>query len=134
MKIIYLTLMMVILLTSCSKSNKPSEKNPSESPDHSQISGKYESPLNEEGSSNATVEIKYIGNLQFEFSITTATESGCTGFAEGIAAINANGIGNWSSDDCESIAFKFADNVVNIEETNCGLHGMRCQFEGEYRK
>lgn len=131
----YIVILLGVTIIACNKNNDglPKAEKPA-SPNYESISGIYQSPFNEGGSFNASVEIKYLGELQFIFTITTATESGCLGLAEGNATIDSNGVGSWSNEDCESLLFKFAEDVVNVEETECGLHGMRCQFQGEYRK
>lgn len=98
------------------------------------ISGTYESPYNDGGVSSGTVEIKNVKANSFEFEITAAHQSGCTGYAEGTATLDKNIIGKWSSSNCESLVFKFSEGKLMIEETNCELHGMRCGFMGEYSK
>ena len=98
------------------------------------ITGTYQSPLNDGGISMGTVKIMYLGNNRFYFEITTSHQAGCTGEASGTGIIDNNGIGRWSGDGCESLTFKFSNGTVNIDEKNCDLHGMRCWFEGEYKK
>lgn len=98
------------------------------------ISGTYESPYNDGGVSSGTVVINNVKSNSFDFEISTAHQSGCNGIAEGTATLDENGDGKWSGSDCESIIFKFDDNSLTVEETNCELHGMRCGFMGEYNK
>lgn len=96
------------------------------------ISGKYEY---KSGESYASVDIEYKGNKEFTFEMSTENGIRCTGEVSGTATIDESGIGNYSSDDCESLTFRFTSTKLTIDETECDdLHGLGCWFSGNYLK
>ncbi len=99
---------------------------------YSNISGMYR-PLQGDGTSDGSLEVKYIGNNQFQFSLTIVGIKECTGEVSGIGKI-FNGIGKYSEGDCSLLTFKFSDSSVLIEEESCQLHGVSCSFDGKYSK
>lgn len=120
------------------KISKTSENNNSTSKEFTDdlfelISGEYDGIYNTE-QSISNVKIKYIGNRNVEFEIFTATESGCVGNVSGTVTIDNYGKGKYSEEECESLEFVFNSEKLSINENNCGLHGMRCFFSGEYEK
>jgi hypothetical protein len=124
--------MSVVLIESNTQyeSSKPQINNEK----YDSITGQYDFEFNSDGASYASVKIEYTGNKRFKFEIATAHESGCTGEASGTATVDENGIGKYSADGCKLLTFKFASRKLTIDETECFLHGMRCDFSGEYLK
>jgi uncharacterized protein (UPF0333 family) len=98
--------------------------------DATSISGVYEISA---ATSTATVVVNHLEGNNFEFEITTATQSGCTGDLKGKATLADDKVSRFSSDLCNLI-FKFYDESVTIEEGSCEAHGMQCGFAGTYEK
>lgn len=99
------------------------------------INGKYYSPLNDDENYNGEIEIVVLEKQKFRFDITIAKSSGCIGQIKGIGRLDENGVGIFSSNDCEKLEFNFYKKKVKIIEINCDrMHGMNCYFEGEYHK
>ena len=109
-----------------------SAKRESAAEKYSNITGTYQ-PSQVDGTSAGELVIKYLGNNQFQFSLSVVGFSECTGEVSGIAKI-VDGIGNYTGENCELLSFKFKDSRVSISETACQLHGARCSFDGEYVK
>jgi hypothetical protein len=101
---------------------------------YASLTGRYDSELNSGGVSYASVLIKYIGKDAFSFNITTAHKEGCTGEIEGMGSLYENGVGHYSGPSCQALSFTFSPNWVSIDEENCAYHGMRCFFDGLYRR
>lgn len=82
-----------------------------------------------------SVTIQNVESATFSFEIVTGNMQGCTGEISGNISIAANGTGTYTGDNCEALNFAFADNSLQITETNCdALHGMQCGFSGAYVK
>jgi hypothetical protein len=66
--------------------------------------------------------------------ISNGTESGCVGYLKGLIKLVDLKNGIYSGDSCEKLDFKLSTNELTVSETNCDLHGMRCPFDGKYKK
>ena len=120
--------LLFIFLISCKSEVKKSN------PKYSVYNGTYNSTFNEDGISIGQLVIKYNKDREINFEITTATQSGCTGDLTGTAKIESNGIAYYGNSDCESLTFEFKNNQIIVNEKNCNFHGMRCTFNGTYKK
>lgn len=96
--------------------------------------GTYNSPFNDGGISYGVVKIVYKGNKEISFDISVGRQDGCTGQLAGTAKINSSGQAFYSGTGCESLIFNFKNDEVLLKEKNCEHHGMRCFFDGVYRK
>lgn len=101
---------------------------------YADYSGTYNSPFNDGGISFGILEIEYTGNQEIRFKILVGHKEGCIGDLEGIAKINSGGQAIYSGEQCESLSFNFQKGEVKVEEKNCDHHGMRCYFDGTYKK
>lgn len=103
------------------------------SKDIAAIEGTYESLYNSEKYFGSVVLRNIIDELFF-FEISNGTESGCTGFLKGLVELNDFKNGIFSTDLCEKLEFQLLNKELNLIENNCDLHGMRCPFNGDYKK
>lgn len=99
-----------------------------------EYSGTYNSPFNEGGISFGVVKIEYTGNQEIYFEIEVSRRDGCIGQLEGTTKINSDGQAIYSGKQCESLIFNFQNGEVKVKEKKCEHHGMRCYFEGTYKK
>ncbi|MCW3788920.1 hypothetical protein [Plebeiibacterium sediminum] len=97
------------------------------------IEGTYESIYNSE-KYIGSVNLKNIAGDLFCFEISNGTESGCVGFLNGLVELKELKSGIFSTQSCEKLEFQLTSNELTVIEYNCDLHGMRCPFEGKYRK
>jgi hypothetical protein len=97
-------------------------------------SGTYNSPYNEGGISFGILEIEYTGNKEIRFEIKVGHIEGCTGHLKGTAKIKSNGQAIYSGPQCESLIFNFQNREVKVKEKKCEHHGMRCYFDGTFKK
>ena len=133
-KIISLAILAITLILACSENKESQKEEKIKTSKLEHISGTYHSSFNNGGISEGSVIIKYAGDEKFEFEITTAHRAGCTGYVAGTATIDQNGIGSWSDEFCDSLIFHFLRDKLTIEEVDCGYHGIRCEFRGEYKR
>jgi hypothetical protein len=86
-------------------------------------------------STEQKLNIRAVTSKQFEFQMMVA-EGGCTGEIEtGIAYFEAGGDANFYGEEGCYISFKMRNNKIFIKETDCNYyHGMRCTFDGSYKK
>lgn len=82
----------------------------------------------------SSVVLKYITEDLYCFEISNGTESGCVGYLKGLIKLVDLKNGIYSGDSCEKLDFKLSTNELTVSETNCDLHGMRCPFDGKYKK
>ena len=82
----------------------------------------------------SSVDLKYITDDLYCFEISNGTESGCVGYLKGLIKLTDFKYGIYSGDSCEKLEFKLSTNELTVSETNCDLHGMRCPFDGKYKK
>ena len=97
------------------------------------IEGNYESSFNSENYMGS-VGLRNINGELFCFEISNGTESGCVGFLKGLVELKDFKSGFFSTELCEKLEFKLLDNELTVIENNCDYHGMRCPFEGKYKK
>lgn len=97
------------------------------------IEGTYENVMNSDKFSGYVV-LKYITSELFCFEISDATESGCVGYIKGLIKFTDRKKGVYSGDSCEKLELILSPDGLMVSETNCGLHGMRCPFDGKYEK
>ncbi len=98
-----------------------------------EIEGTYENIMSSD-KYFSSVELKYITDDLYCFEISNGTESGCVGFLKGLIKLVDLKNGIYSGDSCEKIDFKLSTNELTVSETNCDLHGMRCPFDGKYKR
>ncbi|MBD8490868.1 hypothetical protein IFO69_19100 [Echinicola sp. CAU 1574] len=101
--------------------------------DISRIEGTYESLFNSE-KYMGSIDLKNIDGELFCFEISNGTESGCIGFLKGLVELKDLRNGIFSTELCEKLEFNLLDNELVVKESNCDFHGMRCPFEGKYKK
>jgi hypothetical protein len=82
----------------------------------------------------SSVDLKYITDDLYCFEISNGTESGCVGYLKGLIKLTNLKNGIYSGNSCEKLEFKLSTNELTVTETNCDLHGMRCPFDGKYKK
>lgn len=82
----------------------------------------------------SSVNLKYITDNLFCFQISNGTEFGCVGYVKGLIKLTDLNKGNYSGDSCEKLTFSLLTNELTIIEKNCDLHGIRCPFDGKYKK
>ncbi len=82
----------------------------------------------------SSVDLKNITDDLFCFEISNGTESGCVGYLKGLIKLVDWKNGIYSGDSCDKLEFKLSTNELTVSETNCDLHGMRCPFDGKYKK
>jgi hypothetical protein len=81
----------------------------------------------------SSLELKYITDDLFCFSISSGTESGCEGYIKGLLKLKDLN-GKYSRDGCDELTFSFLAKELTVTENNCDLHGMNCSFSGKYVK
>jgi len=101
--------------------------------DTTEIEGTYKNLLNSE-KYIGSVDLKNITDKIFYFEISNGTESGCVGFLKGLIELKDLKYGIFSTNLCEKLEFQLSDNELIVNENNCYFHGMRCPFEGKYKK
>jgi hypothetical protein len=101
--------------------------------DIARIEGTYESLFNSE-KYIGSIDLKNINGELFCFEISNGTESGCVGFLKGLVEFKDLKNGIFSTKLCEKLEFNLLDNELTVKETNCDFHGMRCPFDGKYKK
>ncbi len=82
----------------------------------------------------SSVDLEYITDDLFCFEISNGTESGCTGYLKGLIKLTDLNKGHYSGNLCENLTFSLITNELSITEKNCDLHGIRCPFDGKYKK
>lgn len=97
------------------------------------IEGTYENIKNSD-KFLGSIDMKYITDDVYCFEIVNGTESGCVGYIKGLIKLVDLKNGIYSGDSCEKLEFNLSTNELTIFETNCDLHGMRCPFDGKYKK
>ena len=97
------------------------------------IEGNYESLFNSE-KYIGSVDLKNITGELFCFEISNGTELGCVGFLKGLVKLKGLKNGIFSTDLCEKLEFQLSNDELTVIENNCDFHGMRCPFEGKYKK
>lgn len=98
-----------------------------------EIEGTYENIMSSD-KYFSSVDLKYITDDLYCFEISNGTESGCVGYLKGLIKLVDLKNGIYSGDSCEKLDFKLSTNELTVSETNCDLHGMRCPFDGKYKK
>lgn len=98
-----------------------------------QIEGTYENVLSSD-EYNGSVYLKHIIDDLFCVEIINGTASGCVGYIKGLIKLVDFRYGVYSSDSCEKLVFKLSTNELTVSESNCDFHGMRCPFDGKYKK
>ena len=98
-----------------------------------EIEGNYEN-IHSSDEFFSSVDLKYITDDLFCFEISNGTESGCTGYVKGLINLTDLSKGKYSGDSCEELNLIITTNELTVTENNCDLHGMRCPFDGEYKK
>jgi hypothetical protein len=98
-----------------------------------ELEGNFESIHNSE-KFISSVELEHIADHTFCFRISNGTESGCVGYLKGLIELKNLKQGRYSEESCEEIQFTYANQELYITENNCEHHGMRCPFEGRYKK
>ncbi len=98
-----------------------------------QIEGTYEDLFNSEKYLGSVTLKNILGELFF-FEISNGTESGCLGYLKGVVKLIDLQNGIFSTEACKKIEFNLLDNELILKEDNCDFHGMRCPFEGKYKK
>ena len=81
-----------------------------------------------------SADLKNIKDELFCFEISNGTESGCIGFLKGLVELKGLKNGFFSTELCEKLEFQLSNDELTVIETNCDFHGMRCPFDGKYRK
>jgi len=111
-----------------------SNSSSSSSFDVNKISGDYST---NSSSMSQGLSINYLGNKEFEFFITVATQDECMGEDEGKAAVSSDGVAlfNIINFDGGRRSYKFIFNTTNgtVQVTEGGnevYHGASCTFEG----
>jgi len=99
----------------------------------SRIEGTYENVVSSE-KYISSIDLKYILDDLFCFEISNGTESGCVGYLKGLIKLTNLTNGIYSGDSCEEIKISVSSNELALTEKSCDLHGMRCPFEGKYKK
>ena len=98
-----------------------------------EIEGNYED-INSSDKYFGSVDLQYITDDLFCFGISNGTESGCTGYVKALITLTDLSKGKYSGDYCEELDLIITTNELTVTENNCELHGMRCPFNGEYKK
>jgi len=82
------------------------------------------------GNDRGEIKIEAFSDTSFYFEMQIGTMD-CIGEISGIAHLKGGKTAEFSSDDCELLAFKFYEGRVEIGEAgNCSdAHGMRCTFD-----
>jgi len=80
----------------------------------------------------ASVILQPVKNDIYFFEISTGTENGCVGFLQGLISLE-NSRANFYDDNC-NLFFALGETTLSIKEEECGYHGYRCSFGGEYKK
>jgi hypothetical protein len=100
---------------------------------NSKIEGIYNNKISSDKYSSS-VDLQFISDDFFCFTISNGTESGCVGYLKGLIALTNLATGVYSSNSCEEIKISISSNELTVKEKNCALHGMRCPFDGKYQK
>lgn len=98
-----------------------------------EIEGTYDNIMSSDNFFSS-VDLKYITDDLFCFEISNGTESGCVGYIKGLIKLVNLKNGIYSGDSCEKLDFTLSTNKLTITETNCDFYGMRCPFDGKYKK
>lgn len=98
-----------------------------------EIEGAYEDVMSSD-KYFSSLDLQYISDDLFCFEISNGTESGCIGYLKGLISLTDLTNGIYSGESCEEIKFIFSKNELTLIEKNCELHGMKCPFEGKYKK
>ena len=86
------------------------------------------------GSVQQTLAIRNIQNNQFEFQLVI-TSPACTGEIEkGIALFHSAKNANFYGDEDCYINFDLKGNIINVGGLCTYFHGMKCSFDGSYKK
>lgn len=99
--------------------------------DTARITGNYYNILNC-NTFTGLLSVEFLIDSLYFFSFRTASMTGCSGAYEGIANFNNKYIGVHSKDHCKMLSFRFSQNKITVREKDCGWHGLRCYFIGEY--
>lgn len=145
----YILIFLIIILVSCRQSSTEKElelakreleitkrelamESRDKKSNLSELAGKYEEIHNSDISASS-MDIWYKSGNTFHFVATAGHKSGCTGLLDGNVKIGANKVGVYKSRTCE-LRFEFRGEMLEVTETNCEEHGMRCFFSGTYRR
>lgn len=93
--------------------------------------GRYESIHNSD-QYFASLFLQHIKEKVFFFEISTGTDTGCVGFLQGLLMIE-DSTADFNGNGC-NLNFSFQGNQLTIDEGECGFHGERCSFNGEYNR
>ncbi len=98
-----------------------------------QIEGHYDN-VNSSDKYMSSIGLKFITDNVFCFEISNGTESGCVGYIKKLVDLENLSFGKYSGDSCEEIMITIISDTINVKEKNCEWHGMRCPFDGNYKK
>jgi hypothetical protein len=98
-----------------------------------EIEGTYNNTMSSDKYFSA-VDLKHIVDDVYCFEISNGIESGCVGYIKGLIKLIDLKWGLYSGDLCEKLEVTLSSNELTISETNCDLHGMRCPFDGKYKR